>query len=100
MRQVDGESRAGLFRGVNVDRALVRGGDSTCDVQTESESFGSTGPISSLLHWLEDAAHFRRRNRSPIVVNCYLNLVSSADRLDSHRLFGISVPYGVLHQVR
>ena len=79
---------------------MVSGGDSTCDVQTKSETFGSTGPIFSLLHWLKDAAHFRLRNRSAVVVNGYLNFVSSPDCLDFHRLLGISVPYSVLHEVR
>ena len=79
---------------------MVSGGYSTCDVQTKSETFGSTGPIFSLLHGLKDAAHFRLRNRSALIVDGYLNFVSFPDGLDFHRLFGISMPYSVLHEVR
>ena len=80
---------------------MVSGGYGTCDVQTKSETFGgSTRPISSLLHWLKDAAHFRLRNRSAIIVDGYLNFVSFPDCLDFHRLLASSMPYGVLHEVR
>ena len=76
---------------------MVSGGYGTCDVQTKSETFGATGPIPGLLHWLKDAAHFRLLDRSAIIVDGYLHFVSFPGRLDFHRLFGISMPYGVLH---
>ena len=79
---------------------MVSGGDGTCDVQTKSETFGSTGPIFSLLHWLKAAAHFRLLDRSAVIVDGDLNFVSFADGLDFHRLLGSSVPYSVLHEVR
>jgi hypothetical protein len=79
---------------------MVSGGYGTCDVQTKPETFRATRPIPSLLHRLEDAAYFRLLDRSAIIVDGYLNFVSAPDGLDFHRLFGISMPYGVLHQVR
>jgi hypothetical protein len=79
---------------------MVSGGYGTCDVQTKSKTFGSTGPIFSLLHWLKDAAQFRLWNRSAIIVDGYLNFVSFPDGLDFHRLLASSMPYGVLHEVR
>ena len=79
---------------------MVSGGYGTCDVQTKSETFGSIGAIFRLLHWLKDAAHFRLRNRSAIIVDGYLNFVSFPDCLDFHRLLGSSMPYGILHEVR
>src|SRR5688500_18760878 len=99
MRQVHSESRARLFRGFHVDSAMVSGGYGTCYVQTKSETFGSTGSIFSLLHWLKDAAHFRLRDRNAIIVDGYSNFVGFPDCLDFHRLLASSMPYGVLHEV-
>jgi hypothetical protein len=79
---------------------MVSGGYGTCDVQTKSETFGSTGSILGLLHRLEDATHVRLQDRSAIIVDGYLNFVRFPDCLDFHRLFGSSMPYSVLHQVR
>ena len=79
---------------------MVSSGYGTCDVQTESETFGSTAAIFSLLQWLKDAAHFRLRNRSAIIVDGYSNFVSFPDGLNFHRLLGSSMPYSVLHEVR
>ncbi len=76
---------------------MVSGGYGARDVQTKSETFGSTGPIFSLLHWLKDAAHVRLRNRSAFIVDGYLNFVSFPDGLDLHRRLGSSMPYSVLH---
>ena len=79
---------------------MVSGGYGTRDVQTKPETFGSTGPIFSLLHWLKDASHFRLLDRSAIIVDGYLNFVGFPDGLDFHRLLVSSMPYGVLHEVR
>ena len=79
---------------------MVGGGYGTCDVKTKSETFGSTGPIFSLLHRLKDAAHFRLRDRRALIVDGDLNFAGFPDRLDFHRLLGSAMPYSVLHQVR
>lgn len=79
---------------------MVSGRYGTRDVETKSETFGSLGRIFSLLHWFKDAANLRLQNRRAIVVDGYLNFVSFPDCLDSHRLFGSSMPYSVLHEVR
>ena len=79
---------------------MMSGGYGTCDVQTKSEPFGSSGPIFRLLQWLKDAAHFGLRNRSAIIVDGDLNFVSFSDGLDFHRLLCRSMAYSVLHEVR
>ena len=60
---------------------MVSGGYGTCDVQAESETFGSIGPIFSLRHRLKDAPNFRLQNRSAVIVDGYLNFVGFADCL-------------------